>query len=48
MEKKGDLRDFEPDVVVGARRVGLHISQTADPLELSPHLSHLEGLLATV
>ncbi len=30
MGKKGDLGDFEPGMVVGARRAGLSISQTAD------------------
>ncbi len=28
MGKKGDLRDFERGMVVGARRAGLSISQT--------------------
>jgi len=30
MGKKGDLRDFERGMVVGARRTGLSISKTAD------------------
>ncbi len=30
MENKGNLRDFERDMVVGARQVGLSISETAD------------------
>uniref|UniRef100_A0AAR2JRL1 Tc3 transposase DNA binding domain-containing protein n=1 Tax=Pygocentrus nattereri TaxID=42514 RepID=A0AAR2JRL1_PYGNA len=33
--KKGDLRDFERGVVVGARRAGLSISETADLLGFS-------------
>ncbi len=33
--KKGDLSDFERGMVVGARRVGLSISKTADLLEFS-------------
>ncbi len=32
MGKKGDLRDFERGMVVGARRAGLSISKTADLL----------------
>ncbi len=32
MRKKGDLSNFEPGVVVGARRAGLSISETADLL----------------
>ncbi len=35
MEKKGDLRDFERGMVVGARRTGLSISKTADLLRFS-------------
>ncbi len=35
MEKKGDLSDFERGMVVGARRVGLSISKTADLLGFS-------------
>ncbi len=35
MGKKGDLSDFERGVVVGARRAGLSISQTADLLGFS-------------
>ncbi len=35
MGKKGDLRDFERGMVVGARRAGLSISQTADLLGFS-------------
>ncbi len=35
MGKKGDLRDFERGMVVGARRGGLSISETADLLGLS-------------
>uniref|UniRef100_A0AAY4DM64 Tc3 transposase DNA binding domain-containing protein n=1 Tax=Denticeps clupeoides TaxID=299321 RepID=A0AAY4DM64_9TELE len=35
MWKKGDLSDFEHGMVVGARRAGLSISETADPLGLS-------------
>ena len=33
---KGDLRDFERGMVVGARRAGLSISEAADLLGLSP------------
>ncbi len=35
MEKKGDLSDFECGMVVGARRAGLSISETADLLGFS-------------
>ena len=35
MGKKGDLSDFEPVLVVGARRAGLSISETADLLGFS-------------
>ncbi len=35
MGKKGDLRDFERGMVVGARRTGLSISETADLLGFS-------------
>ncbi len=35
MGKKGDLSDFERGMVVGARRAGLNISETADLLGLS-------------
>ncbi len=35
MGKKGDLRDFERGMVVGARRAGLIISKTADLLGFS-------------
>ena len=35
MGKKGDLRDFERGLVVGARRAGLSISETADLLGFS-------------
>ncbi len=35
MGKKGDLSDFEHGVVVGARRAGLSISETADFLGFS-------------
>ncbi len=35
MGKKGDLRDFERGMVVGVRRTGLSISQTADLLGFS-------------
>ncbi len=35
MGKKGDLRDFECGMVVGARRAGLSISKTADLLGFS-------------
>ncbi len=35
MGKKGDLSDFEGGMVVGARRVGLSISKTADLLGFS-------------
>ncbi len=35
MGKKGDLNDFECGMVVGARRAGLSISQTADLLGFS-------------
>ncbi len=35
MGKKGDLRDFERGMVVGARRPGLSISETADLLGFS-------------
>lgn len=33
--KKGDLNDFECDMVVGVRRPGLSISESADPPECS-------------
>ena len=36
MGKKGDLSDFECGVVVGARRAGLSISETAYLLGFSP------------
>ncbi len=32
MGKKGDLSDFECDMVVGARQAGLSTSETADLL----------------
>ncbi len=35
MGKKGDLSDFERGMIVGARRVGLSISKTADILGFS-------------
>ena len=35
MGKKGDLGDFERDMVVGARRAALSISETADLLGFS-------------
>ncbi len=35
MGKKGDLSDFERGIVVGARRAGLSISKTAEPLGFS-------------
>ncbi len=35
MGKKGDLSDFEHGMVVGARRAGLSISETADLLGFS-------------
>ncbi len=35
MGKKGDLSDFERGMVVGARRAGLSISETADLLGFS-------------
>ncbi len=35
MGKKGDLRDFERGMVVGARWAGLSISKTADLLGFS-------------
>ncbi len=35
MGKKEDLSDFERGMVVGARRTGLSISQTADLLGFS-------------
>ncbi len=35
MGKKGDLSDFECGIVVGARRAGLSISETADLLGFS-------------
>ncbi len=35
MGKKGDLRDFEHGMVVGARQAGLSISKIADLLEFS-------------
>ncbi len=35
MGKKGDLSDFEREMVVGARRSGLSISKTADLLGFS-------------
>ncbi len=38
MGKKEDLSDFERGMVVGVRRAGLSISQTADLLGFSPDL----------
>ncbi|KAF7644124.1 hypothetical protein LDENG_00227380 [Lucifuga dentata] len=35
MGKKGDLSDFERGMVVGGRRVGLSIAETADLLGFS-------------
>ncbi len=35
MGKKGDLSDFEREMVVGARRTGLNISKTTDLLGFS-------------
>ncbi len=35
MGKRGDLSDFECSMVVGARRAGLSISETADLLGFS-------------
>ncbi len=35
MGKKGDLSDFERGMVVGAKRAGLSISETADLMGLS-------------
>ncbi len=35
MGKKGDLSDFENEMVVGARQAGLSISKTADLLGFS-------------
>ncbi len=35
MRKKGDLSDFEREMVVGGRRAGLNISKTADLLGFS-------------
>ncbi len=35
MEMKGDLSDFERGMVVGAKRAGLSISETADLLGFS-------------
>ncbi len=40
MSKKGDLSDFECGMVVGARRAGLIISETADLPEIFMH-NHL-------
>ncbi len=44
MGKKEDLSDFERGMVVGARRAGLSISQTADLLGFSPDLNPIEHL----
>ena len=36
MGKNGDLRDFERGMVVGARRAGLSMSESADLLGFTP------------
>jgi len=36
MGKKGDLSDIERGMVVGARRAGLSVSESADLLGFSP------------
>ncbi len=41
MRKKGDLSDFEHGMVVGARRAGLSISQTADLLRSHKTISRV-------
>ncbi len=45
MGKKGDLRDFERGMVVGARWAGLSISKTADLLDFNaqPSLGFTEN-----
>ncbi len=40
MGKKGDLSDFERGMVLGARRAGLSISETADSTGIFTH-NHL-------
>lgn len=48
MEKKGDLRDFEPRIIVGLRQAALSTSKLFDLLEFSRALNHYEDLLRMV